>query len=87
MKSKKFIKRIVSFLTIICCLAGSALVVKTVRAEEETPRAVFTNEPNEAPDLYITKELQNPESYNGNPDDLRFSFTLRLDGKPANRRL
>ena len=85
MKSKKFIKRIVSFLTIICCLAGSALVVKTVRAEEETPRAVFTNEPNEAPDLYITKELQNPESYNGNPDDLRFSFTLRLDGKPANR--
>ena len=63
MKSKKYINRIVSFLTIICCLAGSAVTVRTARAEESVPRAVFTNEPNEAPDLYITKELQNPESY------------------------
>ncbi len=85
MKSKKYMKRIVSFLTIICCLAGSALGVYVVRAEDSVPRAVFTNEPNEAPDLYITKELQNPENYDGNLDELRFSFTLKLDGKVANR--
>lgn len=85
MKSKKYINRIVSFLTIICCLAGSAVTVRTARAEESVPRAVFTNEPNETPDLYITKELQNPESYDGDLKELRFSFILKLDGKIANK--
>lgn len=85
MNSKKYINRIVSFLTIICCLAGSAMAAPAVKAEESTPRAVFTNEPNEAPDLYITKELQNPESYNGNLEDLHFSFVLKLNGKAANK--
>ncbi len=85
MKSKKYMNRILSFLTIICCLAGCVLTVLPARAEDSVPRAVFTNEPNEAPDLYVTKELQNAESYKGNPDELRFSFILKLNGKTANK--
>lgn len=86
MKRKKYINRILSFLTVICCLAGSGLGAHTVKAGDVVPeRAVFTNEPVEAPDLYITKEVQGMPEY-GIPEEetLRFSFTLNLDGKAAN---
>jgi len=85
MKQLKHHNRILSFLTIICCLAGSLLPVYRSGASEmsDVPRVTFTNEPKSAPDLYIKKELENAESYTGKIPE--FSFLLKLNGSIPNR--
>ncbi len=80
---KPFYKKILSFLTIICCVAGS---LGTVRASESesVPRAVFVNEQKDLPDLYIGKTVVTPEGYAAPADDT-FTFLLTLNGDAAER--
>lgn len=54
-KMMKQFKNIISFLTIICCLAGSILPVYAAQREPEVATATFINEPKNYPDLYVTK--------------------------------
>lgn len=81
---KPFYKKILSFLTIICCVAGS---LGTVRASESegVPRAVFTNEQKDLPDLYIGKTVVSPEGYTAPAGDA-FTFLLTLNGASAGSR-
>lgn len=88
MKHMKYKNRILSFLTVICCLAGSILPAYIASAGDASdsqassaPRVVFKNKPKPAPDLYVTKQLDNPESYTY--EQPQFSFTLYLNGDPA----
>lgn len=81
---KPFYKKILSFLTIICCVAGS---LGTVRASgsEGVPRAVFKNEQKDLPDLYIGKTVVSPEGYTAPAGDA-FTFLLTLNGASAGSR-
>lgn len=76
----KQLKKLLSFLTMICCLAGSVAPVYATEQNSAVPRAVFTNEPKESPDLYVTKEVQNAvDGYSASEYD-RFQFVLKLNG-------
>lgn len=90
MKHMKSINRILSFLAVICCLAGSILPSYSARASEvsnsDTPRVVFTNEPNPLPGLRVTKAITNPEDYTEGGQPL-FSFTLKLDDKTLTKEM
>lgn len=70
-----------SFLTILCCLAGSTAPVQA--AGTEVPRVTFTNEPKNLPDLYVTKLVEG-ETGDGQLHD-QFQFVLTLNGEPANK--
>ena len=76
-------KKIVSFLTVICCLAGS---LGTVYASESSTasRITFVNEPTGIPDLYIGKEVQIADGCTTMPDETdTFTFMLQVNGEPA----
>lgn len=79
----KRIKKLFSFLTIICCLAGSIAPVYAAGQDNAVPRAVFTNEPKTSPDLYVKKTVQSAvEGYNA-PEYDRFQFVLKINGQIA----
>lgn len=79
----KKLDKMISVLMMLCCVFS--MVLPAAAAETETPRVVFENEPNDTPDLYITKHVKNgAEGYDA-PADKKFSFILKLDGQPANR--
>lgn len=62
-------------------LLGSLSPLQALAAEE-APRVVFRNRPNSSPDLYVTKEVENPDGAEI-PGNLRFTFILKLNGKLA----
>lgn len=79
-----YFKKIVSFLAILCCLAGSILPVSA--SEGEVTRVTFTNAQSRTPDLYVTKQAESQTEGYEIPKDIRFSFVLRLDGELVNAR-
>lgn len=89
---KKHMKKIITFLASLCLLAGTALPVWAIgHAEDDAPgtdavpRVIFKNAQNETPDLFVTKEVESlSEGYEA-PEDLSFTFILRLDGELADR--
>ena len=81
---KEYFRKIISFLAIVCCLAGMVLPLP-VQAAEEAPRVVFENIQNETPTLYVSKEVKVPDGTYELPEGLRFTFILRLNGELANR--
>ncbi len=88
MKHRTLMKKAISFLTVICWLAGSLvpLHASASGAEEEIPRIVFTNEPKESEDLYVTKTLVSAVEGEEIPETARnveFWFKLELNGSPV----
>lgn len=79
----KRIKKLFSFLTIICCLAGSIAPVYAAGQDGVIPRAVFTNEPKTSPDLYVKKTVQSAVGGYSAPEQDRFQFVLKLNGQIA----
>lgn len=79
---KTVYRKIISFLTVICCLAGS---LGTAYAAEngDTPRVVFVNEWKDSPDLYVSKTVTGE----GAPAGDSFTFLLTLNGSAAGERL
>lgn len=65
-------KKLCSFLTILCLLAGS---VTTVSASGTTPHIKFTNESTDSTDLRIAKTVTGT----GYPEHVKFRFKLKLD--------
>ena len=87
MKHKKCIRKLLSFLTILCCLAGSITPVHASGTGNGTsvPRVTFTNEPVNSPDLYVTKTVENAlegEQYEA-PAHAVFRFVLKQNGQIA----
>lgn len=80
-KIMRRIKKLFSFLTMICCLAGS--IAPVYAAQGVTPRAVFTNEPNTSPDLYVRKTVQSAVEGYSAPEYDRFQFVLKVNGAIA----
>ena len=70
-----------------CILIGSCLgmMVVFVQAEEDIPGVIFENSRNEAPDLYIKKQVKTAMEGYDPPEDQEFSFVLKLDGELAKR--
>lgn len=87
MRQKNCIRKLLSFLTIICCLAGSISPVYAAGRENTpaVPRVTFTNRPNESPDLFVTKTVENALSgaAYAAPEHAAYQFTLKLGGQPA----
>ena len=73
---KECFRKMISFLAIVCCLAGMVLPLP-VQAAEEAPRVVFENIQNETPTLYVSKEVKVPDGTYELPENLRFTFILR----------
>lgn len=72
----KRLKTLLSFLTIICCLAGSIAPAYAAGGETGVPTAVFTNAPRNSPDLYVTKEVESvADGYTAPSEDI-FRFVL-----------
>lgn len=95
MKFTKYIKRILSFLTIGCCLLGSSVPVYAMKVdhnvsgslEGQTPRIVYTNEEIPSrPNLYVTKSITSTAENVEIPENDEFTFTLWIDGKLAKGR-
>lgn len=87
MKHKKCIRKLLSFLTILCCLAGNITPVYASGTGDGTsvPRVTFTNEPVNSPDLYVTKTVENAlegEQYEA-PAHAVFRFVLKQNGQIA----
>lgn len=62
MKCRKQIRKLISFLAIVCCLAGSAAPALPADAASAGDGAVvFTNEPKNSADLYVTKTVENAD--------------------------
>lgn len=78
----KNFKKLLSFLTIICLLAGSMTTVSAA-GTNAAPRITFTNEPNDSPDLRVTKKVTPLVAGTEVPAHAKFQFVLKLDGKPA----
>lgn len=81
----KTLKKILSFLTVICCLAGSLLPLQAAEAEE-IPRVTFTNEPKMEANLYVTKTVESAREGQTLPEsekEKEFTFTLKLGGSGA----
>lgn len=75
---KKTYKKLLSFLTVVCCLAGS---LGTVHASGsgEVPRVVFENESDGSAALYVGKEVVDAEGRTIDPgSSVNFTFTLTL---------
>ena len=80
---KKHFRKLLSILTLICCLSGS---LQPLAAEaEEVTRVTFENEQNNSPDLYVTKKIESASGDYEAPAGLRFTFILRLNGSLADR--
>ncbi len=72
----KQFKNLISFLTIICCLSGSILPAYAAGGGTGVPTATFINEPNNSPDLYVSKQVESAaEGYTAPAADL-FQFIL-----------
>lgn len=89
---KNLMKKIIPFLASLCLLAGTALPVWAIGSagddapgSEPTPRVIFENAQNETPDLFVTKEIESLSEGYEVPEDLSFTFILRLDGELVNR--
>ena len=86
-KRMRHMKKIISFLTILCCLAGSLL--PAYAAESGTgsgaPRVTFINEPNNSPDLFVDKIVENavPGAQYAAPEHAAYRFVLKIGGKIA----
>lgn len=83
-------KKLISFLTAVCCLAGSVVPFRSEASEttesESVPRIVFENEPVESDDLIVTKTVVSAIPGEAVPEteaDTKFYFTLLLNGKAA----
>ena len=72
---KKKYRKLLSFLTAVCCLAGSPGAVYA--SGGAAPRVVFENESDGRSDLNIGKEVENAEGCTADAED-RFTFTLTL---------
>lgn len=91
MKLKKCINKVLSFLTVICCLAGSAVPLYTEAAGsgDEVPTIIFENEPIPSDDLVVTKnvtilnDMQVTEAEEAAIQNQEFWFCLEIGGKPA----
>lgn len=90
-KSKHYIKKILSFLTVACCLVGN-MTPLSARAESgaasgENPRIVFTNEPVEEANLNVFKLVENADGGEVPEEeaDTEFEFKLKLNGSAANQ--
>lgn len=81
---KKHFRKLLSILTLICCLSGF-LQPLSAEAEEEVTRVTFENEQNNSPDLYVTKKIESVSGDYEAPAGLRFTFILRLNGSLADR--
>lgn len=68
-------KKLISFLTIICCLAGSILTVNA--GDTVNPRVVFTNRPDDTPKLLVTKQVESVLEDGEIPEGDRFQFILK----------
>ena len=87
MKHKKCIRKLLSFLTILCCLAGSITPVHAsgTGSGSSVPRVTVTNEPVNSPDLYVTKTVENAlegAEYEA-PAHAVFRFVLKQNGQIA----
>ena len=87
MKHKKCIRKLLSFLTIVCCLAGSITPVHAsgTGSGSNVPRATFTNEPVNSPDLYVSKTVENAleGAQYAAPEHAVFRFVLKQNGQIA----
>lgn len=72
---KKKYRKLLSFLTAVCCLAGSSGAAYA--SGGAVPRVVFENESDGRSDLNIGKEVENAEGCTADAED-RFTFTLTL---------
>nr|WP_297864296.1 SpaA isopeptide-forming pilin-related protein [uncultured Acetatifactor sp.] len=79
----KVFRVITSFLTIICCLAGSMTTLSAAENDGTVPHVTFTNEPNLSPDLRVTKTVQSAAAGYEVPEYVRFQFVLKLNGEIA----
>ena len=84
-------KKIISFLTILCCLAGNLVPAYAAEsgsgsgAVSGAPRVTFTNEPNNSPDLFVDKIVENavPGAQYAAPEHAAYRFVLKIGGKIA----
>lgn len=87
MKHKKCIRKLLSFLTIVCCLAGSITPVHASGTGNgsNVPRVTFTNEPVNSPDLYVSKTVENAleGAQYAAPEHAVFRFVLKQNGQIA----
>lgn len=74
----KHLNRILSFLTIICCLAGSWMPVHATN-DSSIPRVTFTNESRNEPNLSVKKTVVNAVPGVVAPSDDEFTFILKLN--------
>lgn len=76
----KHFKKLVSFLAILSCLAGSVVPLPAAASGRTVPRVTFTNQPNQSPDLYVTKRVTGgtqEQKYD------QFQFVLKVGGEVA----
>ena len=81
----KTLKKLISFLTVICCLAGSLMPLQAAETED-IPRITFTNEPKMEANLYVTKTVKSAQAGHTLPNsekEREFTFTLKLGGSGA----
>lgn len=77
----KTLKKILSFLTVICCLAGSLMPLQAAETEaEDIPRITFTNEPKMEANLYVIKTAPSGQTLPDSERNREFTFTLKLGG-------
>lgn len=83
----KHFKTFLSFLAIICCLAGSVAPVSASGGGSgdsgAAPRVVFTNESRNSPDLRVSKTVELSDPEHPAPEGARFRFLLELNGSAA----
>lgn len=73
-------------LTVLGCLIWNLAPAYANADAHPVPRAVFENASKQSPDLYVTKEVQSAAEGYKIPEDVRFTFILKLDRKLADRR-
>lgn len=85
----KNMRKLISFLTILCCLAGSMIPAYAAESPggsgSGAPRVTFTNEPNNSPDLFVSKIVENavPGAQYAAPEHAAYQFVLKIGGKIA----
>lgn len=83
MRYRNRIIKILSFLPIVCCLAGSMMTVSAAGNDSTVSHVTFTNEPNLSPDLRVTKTVQPAVAGYEVPEHVKFQFVLKLNGEIA----
>ncbi len=88
-KTMKKVRKMISFLTILCCLAGSMFPAYAAESSGASvsgvPRVTFTNEPNNSPDLFVSKIVENtvPGAQYAAPEHAAYRFVLKIGGEVA----